>query len=117
MSHFAEINPVDGEVIRVIVAEQKFINSGVVGDSFRWVQTSYNTSGGVHLNSGYPFRKNHAVIGGFYDKTRDAFIPPQPYNSWTLNEDTCLYEPPVAMPDDGKSYTWDEPTTNWKEAD
>ncbi len=105
MSHFAEINS-DSIVQRVIVAEQDFINSGAVGDSFNWVQTSYNGN----------FRKNYAGSGYTYDKTRDAFIAPQPYASWTLVEATCQWEAPVAYPTDGKMYTWDEDTTNWVEA-
>ena len=104
MSHFAKINN-SNIVTQVIVAEQDFINSGAVGDSFLWVQTSYNKN----------FRKNYAGIGYTYDEVRDAFIPPQPYNSWTLNEDTCQWQAPVAIPDDGKEYIWDEATTNWKE--
>lgn len=97
MSHFAEIDK-DGIVLRVIVAEQDFINSGSVGDSFNWVQTSYNNN----------FRKNYAGTGYVYDKERDAFIPPQPYDSWLLNEDTCRWEAPVPYPDDGKDYEWKE---------
>ena len=103
MAHFAKLN--NNTVTEVIVAEQDFINSGVVGDSFLWVQTSYNNN----------FRKNYAVIGGTYDKTRDAFIEPKPYPSWTLVEATCQWTAPVAYPDDGKRYDWDEATTNWKE--
>lgn len=78
-------------------------------------QTSYNTYGGLHTLGGTPFRKNYAGIGYTYDRVRDAFIPPQPYASWTLNENTCLWDAPVAYPDDGKRYTWDEATTNWVE--
>ena len=78
-----------------------------------WKQTSYNTSGGVHNNGGTPLRKNHAGIGYTYDEDRDAFIPKKPYASWILNEDTCLWEAPVAYPDDGERYTWNESTTNW----
>ena len=104
MSHFAEIDN-DNIVQRVIVAEQDFINSGAVGDSFRWVQTSYNNN----------FRKNYAGKGYTYDQTRDAFISPQPFPSWLLDEDTCRWEAPTPMPDDGKMYTWDEDTTSWKE--
>ena len=78
-------------------------------------QTSYNTHGGVHALGGTPFRKNYAGIGYTYDAQRDAFIPPKAFESWSLNEDTCLWEPPVAMPDDGKIYTWDEATTSWVE--
>ena len=102
MSHFAEINT-DNIVQRVIVAEQNFINSGLVGDSFNWVQTSYNGN----------FRKNYAGSGYTYDKTRDAFIAPQPYPSWTLVEATCQWESPIPYPTDDKMYTWDEDTTNW----
>jgi hypothetical protein len=104
MSHFAEINS-DSVVQRVIVAEQDFINSGAVGDSFNWVQTSYNGN----------FRKNYAGTGYTYDKTRDAFIAPQPYASWTLVEATCQWEAPTAYPTDGEMYTWDEDTTAWVE--
>ncbi len=102
MSHFAEIDN-NNIVQRVIVAEQDFINSGAVGDSFRWVQTSYNNN----------FRKNYAGKGYTYDKTRDAFISPQPFPSWLLDEDTCRWEAPTPMPDDGKMYDWDEDTTSW----
>ena len=101
MSHFAKLN--NNIVTEVIVAEQDFINSGAVGDSFNWVQTSYNGN----------FRKNYAGVGYTYDATRDAFIAPQPFNSWILNEDTCQYEAPVAYPDDDKMYTWDEETLAW----
>jgi hypothetical protein len=104
MSHFAEIDN-NNIVQRVIVAEQDFINSGAVGDSFRWVQTSYNNN----------FRKNYAGKGYTYDKTRDAFISPQPFPSWLLDEDTCRWDAPTPMPDDGKMYEWDEDTTSWKE--
>jgi len=102
MSHFAKIDS-NNIVQEVIVAEQDFINSGAVGDSFLWIQTSYNKN----------FRKNFAGKGFTYDKTRDAFIPPQPYPSWTLNEETCLWECPIAYPDDGNEYTWNEETQAW----
>ena len=78
-----------------------------------WVQTSYNTHGGVHSSGGTPFRKNHAGIGMTYDEDRDAFIPKKPYNSWTLNETTCLWEAPVALPDTENRYTWNEINQNW----
>ena len=103
MAHFAEINS-SGIVQRVIVAEQDFINSGAVGDSFNWVQTSYNNN----------FRKQFADVGGSYDATKDKFIKVQPYASWTLDASDD-WQAPVAEPDDGKNYKWDEPTTNWKE--
>tara|TARA_R100000656_G_scaffold38403_1_gene32334 strand:+ start:652 stop:1023 length:372 start_codon:yes stop_codon:yes gene_type:complete len=121
MAHFAEIDN-DGIVQRVIVAEQDFIDSGAVGDASNWVQTSYNTRGGVHYapnsnepDGGIALRKNYAGKGYTYDETRDAFIAPQPYPSWNLDEDTCQWNAPVPRPDDGKIYTWDEDTTSWKE--
>ena len=78
-------------------------------------RTSYNTIGGVHKEGGTPYRKNYAGIGYTYDPVRDAFIPPKPYNSWVLNEDSCLWEAPVAYPTDGKQYSWNESTQNWIE--
>tara|TARA_B110000902_G_scaffold239390_1_gene288014 strand:- start:319 stop:711 length:393 start_codon:yes stop_codon:yes gene_type:complete len=78
-----------------------------------WKQTSYNTHGGVHSSGGTPFRKNHAGIGYTYDEDRDAFIAPKPYASWVLNETTCLWEAPVALPDTENRYTWNEDTTSW----
>jgi len=76
-------------------------------------RTSYNTHGGVHALSGTPFRKNYAGVGFTYDRERDAFIPPKPYDSWVLNETTCLWDAPVAYPNDGNNYEWDEETTSW----
>jgi len=78
-----------------------------------WKQTSYNTFGGIHTLGGTPLRKNHAGIGYTYDEDRNAFIPPKPYNSWILNETTCQWEAPSAMPDDGERYEWNESTTSW----
>jgi hypothetical protein len=81
-----------------------------------WKQTSYNTHGGIHNNGGTPFRKNHAGIGYTYDEDRDAFIPKKPYNSWILNEQTCLWESPIPVPSDAsidKRYSWNETTQNW----
>lgn len=114
MSHFAQIDE-NNIVINVIVAEQDFIDSGAVGDPSTWIQTSYNTHAGEHKLGGTPLRKNYAGIGYTYDSVRDAFIPPKQYNSWVLNEVTCLHEAPVAMPTDGKIYNWDEDTTSWVE--
>jgi hypothetical protein len=108
MSHFAQIDD-NNIVTQVIVVEQDVLDTGLFGDPNSWIQTSYNTSGGT------PLRKNYAGIGYTYDNTRDAFIPPKPYNSWILNEDSCLYEAPTPMPDDGKMYNWDEETTSWIE--
>lgn len=76
-------------------------------------RTSYNTQGGVHSAGGEPYRKNYAGIGYSYDVSRDAFIPPKPYPSWSLNEDTCLWEAPIAYPADGGRFTWDESTSRW----
>ena len=81
-----------------------------------WVQTSYNTHGGIHNNGGTPFRKNHASIGCIYDEQRDAFILPKQFNSWILNEGTCLWEAPIPYPNDAsidKRYTWNEETQSW----
>ncbi len=78
-----------------------------------WKQTSYNTVGGVHNNNGTPLRKNHASIGYTYDENRDAFIPKKPFNSWTLNENTCLWESPVNLPDNQNIYFWNELTLSW----
>ena len=112
MSHFAKVE--NGIVTQVIVAEQDVIDSGLFGTG--WVQTSYNTSGGVHRNGGIPLRKNYAGIGYTYDSGRDAFIPPKPFASWLLNESTCQWGAPTPMPvEEGKRFTWDEPTTSWVE--
>jgi hypothetical protein len=79
-----------------------------------WKQTSYNTVGGIHLLGGVSFRKNYAAIGYTYDSQRDAFIPQKPYNSWILNEQTCLWESPIIYPTDGKKYKWNEEILNWE---
>jgi hypothetical protein len=113
MSHFAKVT--DGKVTQVIVAEPEFFETFVDSSAGEWIQTSYNTHGGVHALGGTPLRKNYAGIGFTYDRTRDAFIPPQPFASWTLNEDTCLWDAPTPYPTDGKNYCWDEPTTSWVE--
>jgi len=99
----------------VIVAEQDFINSGAVGDPSMWIQTSYNTFAGEHKNGGTPLRKNYAGIGYSYDSSRDAFIPPKPYDSWTVNENTGLWDPPTPYPTDGKAYEWNELGRVWQE--
>jgi hypothetical protein len=113
MAHFAKVN--QGIVEKVIVAEQDFIDNLIDNSPGEYIQTSYNTFGGVHLNGRTPLRKNYAQVGGTYDATRDAFIAPQPYESWTLNETTCLWEPPTAMPDDGNMYEWNETDQTWDE--
>ena len=111
MAHYAKV--VNNLVVQVIVAEHNDIVSGTFGDPDRYIQTSYNTIGGVHTSGGTPLRKNYAGVGFTYDATRDAFYGPKPYPSWTLNEATCLWNPPTAYPDDGKSYEWNESTTAW----
>ena len=128
MAHFAKldqdnivttINVVHDNELLVDGAEneQKGINflNTFFNTSDNWKQTSYNTFKGVHKLGGTPFRKNYAGIGYTYNESKDAFIPPQPYSSWTLNNDTCQWEAPVAYPDDEKEYQWNEETTNWVE--
>jgi len=117
MAHFAKL---DGNNIVIFVTVGRDEDNGKeaelcarTGDVYK--QTSYNTYGGVHALGGTPFRKNYAGIGYTYDYVRDAFIPPKPYASWVLNETTCLWDAPVAYPDDGKRYSWDEATTSWVE--
>lgn len=113
MGHFAKV--VDGKVTQVIVAEPDFFDTFVDSSPGAWIQTSYNTQGGVHTQGGTPLRKNYAGVGYSYDAVRDAFIPPQPFASWVLDDDTCLWNAPTPMPQDGKIYGWDEPTLAWKE--
>ncbi len=114
MTHFAEIDS-NGIVLRVIVAEQDFINSGKVGNPKNWIQTSYNTIHGIHKTGGIPLRKNYAGIGYKYHSDIDAFVPPKEFPSWTLNTEKGIYEAPALMPKDGKFYGWDEETLSWKE--
>jgi hypothetical protein len=115
MAHFAKIE--NGIVAEVIVAEQDVIDSGLFGDPASWIQTSYNTQGGVHVLGGTPLRKNFAGIGYAYDQMHDAFIPPKPSPSCILNAETCLWEYPRPYPDDGGKYEWDVETTSWKPND
>jgi len=107
MAHYAKIE--NGLVTEVLVAEQDFVDTL---DGF-WVQTSYNTRGGVHLLGGTPLRKNYAGIGYTYDSDRDAFIPPQPFPSFVLNDTTCQWDSPIPHPNDGQSYEWDEDNQSW----
>ncbi len=113
MSHFAKVN--NGVVVQVIVAEPEFFDTFVDTSPGEWIQTSYNTYGGAHRLGGTPLRKNYAGVGFTYDAQRDAFIPPKPFPSWVLDEETCLWNAPVTRPTDGKDYQWDEQTTNWIE--
>ena len=121
MAHFAKLGT--GNIIeRVEVVSNNIATTEQAGVEFlqnlykdisAWKQTSYNTRGGEHIMGGTPFRKNYAGIGYIYNQTKDAFIPPKPFNSWILNEDSCLWEAPVTYPDDGERYTWNEATTTW----
>jgi hypothetical protein len=122
MAHFAKV--LNGEVLTVIVAEPEFFDTFVDSSPGNWIQTSYNTRGGVHYNpeTGLPsadqskaLRKNYASIGMEYDATADAFRAKKPYSSWTLNQETFLWECPEPYPTDGKSYYWNEPTLSWVE--
>ena len=121
MSHFAELNE-NNVVLRVLVCDNDDPNDDegyqwlIDNLGGRWVQTSYNTQGGVHSQGGTPLRNNYAGIGYTYDSGSDAFIPPKPYTSWLLNETTCQWDAPTAMPVvEGKMFKWDEPTTSWVE--
>jgi len=121
MSHYAKVK--DGVVVNVIVAEAEFFENLVEEEPGEWLQTSYNTVGGVHYDpeTGEPsedqsksLRKNHPGVGYTYDVDKDAFIPPQPFNSWSLNDDTCLWEAPTPRPDDPDHYyEWNEDTLSW----
>ena len=125
MSHFAKLGT-GNKVTQVLVVSNDIALTEQAGVDFLnnlyntrdvWKQTSYNTVGGVHLLGGTPLRKNYAGIGFQYDSVRDAFIPPKPFPSWTLNEDTCQWDSPTPYPDDGKTYEWNEETTSWDEID
>jgi hypothetical protein len=120
MAHFAKVS--NGVVTQVIVAEPEFFNTFVDSSPGEWIQTSYNTRGGVHYDpntntasqdQSKALRKNYAGIGYTYDAQRDAFIPPKPYASWTLNESSCLWEPPTPYPNDDRRHIWNEQTTSW----
>jgi len=121
MAHFAKLG-FENIVEQVIVVSNDIATTEQAGIDFInqlynttdvWKQTSYNTQGGVHKLGGTPFRKNYAGIGYTYDSQRDAFIPPKPYNSWILNEDTCLWNYPIPYPTDGQRYDWNEETQSW----
>ena len=113
MSHYAKV--VQGKVVNVIVADENYIKKMIDNSPGQWVQTSYNTSAGVHATDNKKaLRKNAAGIGYSYDKERDAFIPPKPHDSWKLNESSCHWEAPKAMPKDGKDYEWIENVQQWK---
>jgi len=111
MAHFAKV--LDKKVIKVIVAEKEFFNTFVDDSAGEWIQTSYNTFGNKHSLGGIPLRGNYAGIGYTYDKENDVFYSAKPYSSWILNEDTWLWEAPVAMPIDDNKYSWNEQTLSW----
>jgi hypothetical protein len=113
MGHFAKV--VDGKVTQVIVAEPDFFDTFVDSSAGTWIQTSYNTLAGKHTLGGTPLRGNYAGIGYTYDATNDVFYAPQPFPSWVLDQADWTWKAPVAMPEDGKRYNWDEATTNWIE--
>jgi len=115
MSHYAKVE--NGIVTQVIVAEQEFIDSGALGNPTQWIQTSYNTFGGVHRTGGTPLRKNYAGVGYSYFPDIDAFVPPKVYNSWILNTDTGLWEAPIPKPTDNKNYVWNENELRWEETE
>ena len=121
MAHFAKIGTgsivervevVHNDIATTEQAGVDFLNN-LYGTDDTWIQTSYNTYAGEHKLGGTPFRKNYAMVGGRYDQTRDAFIPIQTFESWTLNEDTCQWDPPVAYPTDGQTYDWNETNQTW----
>jgi len=114
MAHFAKV--VDGIVTQVIVAEPEFFETFVDTSPGEWIQTSYNTHGGVHTMGGTPLRKNYAGIGFKYYRDIDAFVPPMPYPSWSLNHTTGLWEAPVPYPLDGERYEWNDTTHQWNKA-
>jgi hypothetical protein len=121
MAHFAKIGTgsivervevVHNDIATTEQAGADFLNS-IYNTADTWIQTSYNTFAGEHKLGGTPFRKNYATVGGRYDQTRDAFIPIKPYDSWTINEDTCQWEAPVSYPTDGQVYNWNETDQTW----
>lgn len=118
MAHFAEIDD-NNIVVQVLVIPDNEENRGQeflandLGLGGVWIQTSFNTRGGVHLTGGIPLRKNYAGIGYVYDSVKDAFIPPKPFASWVLDEDTCIWAAPTPYPSDGEIYSWNESALEW----
>jgi hypothetical protein len=124
MAHYAKLDNFNNVINVIVIADEDTLVNGVESEQKgidfcnslqpgTWLKTSYNTIGGVHQYGGTPFRKNYASVGYKYDPIRDAFIPPQPYLSWTLNEETCLWEAPVDHDRDGGTWSWDKDTLNW----
>lgn len=118
MAHWAEIDE-NNFVTRVLVGSNDDLDEGyqwlIDNLGGTWVKTSYNTMGGVHTEGGEPLRKNYAGVGYTYDEIKDAFIAPKPFESWLLNEETCLWQAPTSRPTDDKLYIWDEATISWVE--
>jgi hypothetical protein len=112
MTHFARVQ--NGIVTDVIVIEQDMIDTGLWGPPEEWIQTSYNTRAGVHIQGGVPLRKNYAGVGFMYDEELDAFIPPKPCESWLLDETTGLWKAPFECPQDGNAYLWNEQQQQWE---
>lgn len=127
MANFAQLDENNNVINVIVVSNNDILVDGIENEQkgiefcqallpgTRWKQTSYNTYAGKHSTDGIPFRKNYAGIGFIYDTERDAFIPPKPFNSWTLVESTCQWEPPVQYRMDGKTYSWDEDILDWVE--
>ena len=120
MSHWAKID--ENSIVTQVTVGDNNDPAGDEGYSWlienlggTWIKTSYNTYGGIHKNGGIPLRKNYASIGFTYDEDRDAFIPPKFFDSWILNEETCLWEAPIPRPNDGKNYYWNEENISWEE--
>jgi len=121
MAHFAKVK--DGKVLKVIVADQEFVDNYIDHVPGTWIQTSYNTRGGIHYeedrvtpssNQSKALRYNYASIDGWYDYEADAFYEVQPYPSWTLSTSTYLWESPIERPNDGNEYLWNEETQQWE---
>ena len=130
MAHYAIIDENNIVTYIHVGKDESDIVLGDNGNPINWEtyynakRTSYNTNGGIHYTNGIPsenqskaFRKNYAGIGYYYDETRDAFIPPKPYPSWILNQDSCIWESPIPYPNDGNNYTWNEDTGNWEQTE
>ena len=130
MAHFAKLNQNNIVTTVHVVHNNELLVDGVENEqkgidflnnffntNDNWKQTSYNTRSGIHQLDGTPFRKNYAGVGYTYDASRDAFIPPQTFPSWTLNETTCIWDPPIAYPTDGQYYSWNDETNSWDLAD